>query len=231
MEEDDSLDGLVRRVDPDRWLSSRFVADPVKRADLIALYAYDHELARAPKVASKPLIAEIRLAWWREVLDEIFGGKPVRAHPAAQALADAVRRNALPRAPLEAMIDGRIEVLGLAALDRATADLWTDDIGGGGAELASRVLDAASPADAARRAGRAWGLVMLRRTGVELEGDFMAWVSAARSDATAASREVSAAAFPAIAVAALARAEGPEGPRSALSSRLSLLRAVLRGRV
>jgi fused signal recognition particle receptor len=33
------LDALVRRVDPDRWLSSRFVADAALRADLIALLA------------------------------------------------------------------------------------------------------------------------------------------------------------------------------------------------
>ena len=48
----DDLDDLIRRVDPERWLSSRFMADPIQRADVIALYAYDHELARAPRVAS-----------------------------------------------------------------------------------------------------------------------------------------------------------------------------------
>ena len=48
----DDLDDLIRRVDPDRWLSSRFISDERARADVIALYAYDHELARAPKVAS-----------------------------------------------------------------------------------------------------------------------------------------------------------------------------------
>ena len=69
-EPDDDLDSLIRRVDPDRWLSSRFVADAAARADVIALYAYDHELARAPRVASNPLLGEIRLAWWREMLDE-----------------------------------------------------------------------------------------------------------------------------------------------------------------
>jgi len=45
---DEDLDALIRRVDPDRWLSSRFVGDPAARADLVALYALDHELARSP---------------------------------------------------------------------------------------------------------------------------------------------------------------------------------------
>src|SRR3954463_7183930 len=107
----EDLDALVRRVDPDRWLSSRFVADPALRDDVVAIYAYDHELARAPKVASNPLLGEIRLTWWREVLDEVFEGRPVRQHPAARALADAVRRHSLARAPLETMIDARYREL------------------------------------------------------------------------------------------------------------------------
>src|SRR5215471_7113258 len=94
----DDLDELVRRTDPDRWLSSRFIGAPGARADVIALYAYDHELARAPKVTSNALLGEIRLTWWREALDEIFAGKAVRRHPTAEALAAAVARHALPRA-------------------------------------------------------------------------------------------------------------------------------------
>ena len=107
----DDLDDLIRRVDPERWLSSRFMADPVKRADVIALYAYDHELARAPKVASSSLLGEIRLTWWREVLDEAFEGRPVRHHPTAQAIAAVIARRQLPRGPLEAMIDARYREL------------------------------------------------------------------------------------------------------------------------
>ncbi|HQP20762.1 MAG TPA: squalene/phytoene synthase family protein, partial [Phenylobacterium sp.] len=63
------LHALIQRVDPDRWLSSRFIAEPQARADAVAVYAFDYELARAPKVATNPLIGEIRLTWWREVLD------------------------------------------------------------------------------------------------------------------------------------------------------------------
>ena len=82
------------------------------RADVAALYLYDHELARARRAASSSLLAEIRLTWWREALDEIFAAAPVRRHPVAQALAGAVRRHGLPRAPLEAMIDGEIAIAG-----------------------------------------------------------------------------------------------------------------------
>src|SRR3954469_8491687 len=105
MDSDDDLDGLVRRTDPDRWLASRFVADAPARADLIALYALNYELSRAAEVASRPLVAEMRLAWWREAIEEAFdeaaGGLPGRRHPAASALALAVGRRALPRGGLE----------------------------------------------------------------------------------------------------------------------------------
>ena len=84
------LDDLLKRVDPDRWLSSRFIGDAQARADVVAVYAFDHELGRAPKVASNPLMGEIRLAWWREVLDEVYEARPVRQHPTAQALAAAL---------------------------------------------------------------------------------------------------------------------------------------------
>ena len=90
---------MVRRADPDRWLSSRFIADPAARRDVVAIYAFDHELQRAVSVASTPLIAEIRLAWWRETLDEAFAGAVVRRHPVAEALTHAIRgAGASPRA-------------------------------------------------------------------------------------------------------------------------------------
>src|SRR5690242_16601099 len=109
--ENGDLDALVLRVDPDRWLASRYVSDAEARADLIALYALNYELSRAAEVASQPLIGEMRLAWWREAVEEIFEGRPVRRHPTALALAEAVRRRGLPRADLEGLIDGRLREL------------------------------------------------------------------------------------------------------------------------
>src|SRR5665213_4336185 len=111
MSDDEDLDALVRRTDPDRWLASRFIADPEARADVVALYALNYELSRAAEVASQPLIGEMRLAWWREALDEIYEGRPVRRHPAALALEAVVRRRGLERSGLEALIDGRLRDL------------------------------------------------------------------------------------------------------------------------
>ena len=93
----EDLEAAVRRSDLDRWLASRFIADAGRRADVIALYALDHVLGRVPHQVSNPLMGEIRLTWWSEALDEIYGSGPVRAHPVALALADAVHGRGLAR--------------------------------------------------------------------------------------------------------------------------------------
>ncbi len=219
---DDDLDALIRRVDPDRWLSSRFIGDAERRADVVAIYAYDHELARAPKVTSNALLGEIRLTWWREMLDEAYEGRPVRRHPTAQALAAAIARRNLPREPLEAMIDARYRELDATPMKPNEALEWARDTGGRAAELAAMILAPGSDTGPARAGGAAWALA--RRA----EGDRrIAAVSArALTGAKTAVAKLAAEAFPAVAHAALVG-----GKRSPLHDRLRLLWAVTRGRI
>jgi phytoene synthase len=217
------LDGLIRRVDPDRWISSRFIADPTKRADVIALYAFDHELARAPRVSSNSLLGEIRLTWWREALDEIFEGRTVRRHPTAEALAGAVRRHALDRASLETLIEARYRELDAAPMDDEEALAWAHGTGGQVAELAAAILEPGVDAAPARAAGAAWALG--RRAGDQpaLQAAFERALSAARREAGG----LSTAAFPAVAHAALAG----RSRASDLARRLRVTWAVARGRI
>ena len=222
-DDDLELDELVRRVDPDRWLSSRFIADPAARADVVTLYAYDHELARAPRVASNALLGEMRLTWWREALDEIYGGKPVRAHPTAQALAGVVARHSLSRAPLEAMIDARYRELDAAPMGEAEILDWARDTGGLSAQLAAQVLDPATDARMALAGGSAWALGKRLATQPDLRPVFLKVIHAARS----ASRSLSVAAFPAVAHAALAGRPASND----FARRLRLTIAVARGKV
>jgi phytoene synthase len=221
----DDLDALIRRVDPDRWLSSRFIADAEARADVVAVYAFDHELARAPKVASNSLLGEIRLTWWREVLDEVFQNRHVRHHPTAQALALAQRRRNLPRAPLEAMIDARYRELDEAPMSVTEAEAWATDTGGQAAVLAALVLDPGQPPQAPRAAGRAWALAVLQKRGGF--GDPAAAIAAARREA----RGVGVAAFPAVAHAALARPYARGKVLTEVGKRWRVTLAVATGRI
>jgi len=219
----DDLDAMLRRVDPDRWLSSRFVADPGRREDVVALYAFDHELARAPAVASNSLLGEIRLTWWREALDEIFESRPVRHHPAAQALAQAVGRRGLARDLLEGMVEARYRELDPAPMGETEALDWARGSGGAAARLAVWVLDPATDAGLAEAAGAAWALGRRLGRDAGLRPAFERLLGEARG----ASRGLSVAAFPAVAHAALAGRPDV----SELRKRLRITLAVARGRI
>src|SRR3954454_2482946 len=97
----DAIAAIVRRHDPDRFLTALFA--PADRRDaLLTLYAFNHELARAREVASEPTLALIRLQWWREVVE----GAP-RRHEVADPLRGLIEAGELRRDDLLAMIDAR----------------------------------------------------------------------------------------------------------------------------
>lgn len=77
---------LVERGDPARFRAT--MAAPVAvRCFLFPLYAFNVEIARAPWVTEEPMIAEMRLQWWRDALEEIAAGGTVRKHEVVDALA------------------------------------------------------------------------------------------------------------------------------------------------
>lgn len=230
------LDALVRRVDPDRWLASRFIADELARADVVALYAFNYELSRAAEVASQPLVGEMRLAWWREALEEMFQGRPVRRHPVAQAVAEAARRGTLPREDLEALVDGRLRELDPWPLAEDEALAHVDATAGRLMALAARVLSPEADADQTRHAARAWGLAGLNRLGGRLpfawsDTDIRRRIDEALVRAGREARALPVEAFPAVAYAALARPYAAGSAPSELSKRIRLTWAVARGRV
>ncbi|MDH4982847.1 squalene/phytoene synthase family protein [Hyphomicrobium sp. D-2] len=89
----------ARVLDYDRYLAA-LLAPVSARHNLITLAAFHGEIARIPQQVREPTMAEIRLQWWRDVLDEIATEvtAPVRAESGedeaaiGMPLADAVRR-------------------------------------------------------------------------------------------------------------------------------------------
>lgn len=76
---------IVAKGDPIRFRAA--MAAPVAaRRVLFPLYAFNVEVSRAPWVTKEPMIAEMRLQWWRDVLEEIAQGKQVRRHEVVDAL-------------------------------------------------------------------------------------------------------------------------------------------------
>ncbi len=80
---------LVERGDPLRFRVA--MAAPVAaRRILFPLYAFNIEVARAPWVTQEPMIAEMRLQWWRDALEDIAEGGNPRKHEVVDALADVL---------------------------------------------------------------------------------------------------------------------------------------------
>jgi phytoene synthase len=229
------LDELIRRVDPDRWISSRFIADPAKRADVIALYAFDHELARAPRVSSNPLLGEIRLTWWREALDEIFEGRPVRRHPTAQALAEVVARRELGRALLDEMVEVRYEELSPALLTKDQAMAVAFGSAGTAAALAIEIIDGKPHEGFAGGWSGVWALsrmIMDSRLQPDAIAEASAEVRVSIAEARTIERgDISTHAFPAVAHAALAPLYASGRRLSMLSKQARITWAVARGRI
>ncbi|MDE2573875.1 MAG: squalene/phytoene synthase family protein, partial [Rhodospirillales bacterium] len=130
------LGALVRRHDPARFLTALF-ASPARRETLFALYAFNHELARAREVASEPMLALIRLQWWREVAE---GAR--RRHEVAGPLGEALDAGALPAAALGAMIAAREAEAEPAMPSLAAWRAYVDGTAGALAEAAGHALGA-----------------------------------------------------------------------------------------
>src|SRR5215218_10151795 len=93
-------EALVRGSDKDRFLATLF-APADKRGPLFALYAFDLEIASVRDRAREPMPGEIRLQWWRDVLNGERSGEAA-ANPVAAALTDTIARVGLP---VESLLD------------------------------------------------------------------------------------------------------------------------------
>src|SRR5258706_10821028 len=99
---------LVRAADRDRFLSALFAPEPARRG-LLALLAFDHELARTRTVTREPMLARIRLEWWREAVAEAAGSAKPRAQPIVESLSETARWHNIGAEPFVRLIDAREE--------------------------------------------------------------------------------------------------------------------------
>lgn len=96
----------LQETDRDRYLAS-LLTPADRRPAIVALYAYNAELARVRDVVREPLPGEVRLQYWRDLLEGSAHGETA-ANPVAAELLRAVEAWRLPVAPLVAMADARI---------------------------------------------------------------------------------------------------------------------------
>ena len=150
---------LVEAGDPDRFMAA--MAAPVAaRSVLFPLYAYNLELARVPWLTKEPMIAAMRLQWWRDAVAEAAEGALPRAHEVMTPLAGLIAQARLPVAVLDAVAEARTADSERAPFaETAALTGYLDATAGGLMWLCALGLGAPAGAEAAVRAvGRAGGL-------------------------------------------------------------------------
>lgn len=154
---------LVRVGARDRYLASLFAPDN-KRRMLLALYAFDLEIARIAHAVSDPHIGLIRQQWWLDTLDGIYGGS-VPAHPVAEELARAISISTLPMHALRALVTAReFDLYGDPMPNLQALETYLGETSSAVIQLASVILageEARPSAAAAGLAGVALGLARL----------------------------------------------------------------------
>jgi 15-cis-phytoene synthase len=136
----------LRETDRDRYLAC-LLAPEDKRRPLAALYAFHAELARIRDLVHEPLPGEVRLQYWRDLLESQSHGS-TEANPLAAELLEAIEAHRLPRATLVNMIDARIFDLYDDPMENRNAlEGYAGETASALIQLAGLVL---SPADAAR---------------------------------------------------------------------------------
>ncbi|MGL4321761.1 MAG: squalene/phytoene synthase family protein [Paracoccaceae bacterium] len=161
----DACAALVQRGDPERF-QSVMAAPLADRAALLVLYAWNLEVARAPWVAKEPMIAEMRLQWWRDVLEG-----PRRAHEVAGPLHDLIHEKGLPVDVMDRLVAARTwDIYRDAHADQASLNAYLEDTGAGLMWLCALATGASNQHESAIRAmGWATALVQYMKAVPELE--------------------------------------------------------------
>lgn len=149
-----SLAAELRVADPDRYLSALY-APPDRREDLVALYAFNAEIAGIRDRIRDALPGEIRIQWWRDVLAGAKPGERV-GHPVADALIAVMLRRQMPSSAFDNMLDARIfDLYNDPMPSRTDLEGYCGDTGGALIQLASMILDGEAARRVAELAGHA----------------------------------------------------------------------------
>ncbi len=156
---------LVRSDDPDRYLLSLFAPQRVHRG-LWALYAFNQEVAKIRETVSEPMLGEIRIQWWQDVINEIEEGR-VREQPVIIELANLMTEHASIKLELNELLAARRnEISGEGSADFGSLKLYANQVGGALYYAASKIIHSKltkEAGQAARYLGAGWAMLGLVR--------------------------------------------------------------------
>jgi phytoene synthase len=166
----------VKRFDYDRWLACLFTPTQF-RASVMAVLAFNSEIARVRETVSEAMLGDIRLQWWRDALQDIQKGT-IKAHPVLQALSRQHQERALDLSLMQEMIDMRAKDLDPAPIaSEGEMIVYADATGGNLHRLIFNAIsteESSSKIEAVMRSGRAYALCgMLRAVPFHAQNDLL----------------------------------------------------------
>lgn len=97
----------IRKYDYYRYLCCLLAPDYV-RGNIITIYAFNNEIAKIAHIITEPMAGHIRLQWWRDAIEEIYDGKPVRHnHEVVHALYEMISEFDIDKSLFDSLIDAR----------------------------------------------------------------------------------------------------------------------------
>ena len=148
---DDRASDLLAELPPVKRLALSYAPSLARQATL-ALLALDERMAKMLRAAREPLATQLRLAWWRETLEQ-----PRTEWPRGDPILDALRGWREPAA-LAPLANGWEALLA----ERLTPTVIADFVDGRGQAFAGLAREfGAEPAEDAAQAARVWALADL----------------------------------------------------------------------
>ncbi|NTF31968.1 phytoene/squalene synthase family protein [Rhizobium skierniewicense] len=150
----DACMAMLRDTDRDRYLAC-LLSPEDKRPALGALYAFNAEIARIRDSVRDPLPGEVRMQWWRDLLEGKPHGESL-ANPVAAALLSTIDMHKLPRQTLIDLIEARIfDLYDDPFADRNALEGYAGETASALIQLASIILSPSDSAASAQAAGHA----------------------------------------------------------------------------
>jgi phytoene synthase len=144
----------VRSTDRDRYLTTLYAPES-KRPALLALYAFNAEIASVRDRIREALPGEVRLQWWRDVI-EAGANDDASGHPVAEQLLAAIREYSLPKQAFLDYLEARIfDLYDDPMPARTDLEGYCGETAGAIIQLSALMLDPAAAAGSAEAAGHA----------------------------------------------------------------------------
>ena len=162
----DYLADMVEAQDHDRFLTAVTVPEAARGA-VMALLAFNIEVAKVRESVSENLIGQMKLQWWRDVIGAVYEGKSApKGNPVAEGLAEAIRAHGLSQVHFDALLEARARDMNDdSPTDVEALESYAE---GTSARLTALMLEVlgvrdAESGEAGRHVGIAWALTGMLR--------------------------------------------------------------------